>query len=140
MELNLTTNRSTEDALQCEPNPVANPVTTIYLATLHTVTLLAFLLVGKMVYDMIEISHPVFALAFQEIVVMVICKVVELICLLCQVVTQSDLAFLLYTFVPVAALQFHQVTWLSITALRYSNKTHSVINQNDQCKRDQCHP
>ncbi len=115
--VNKTTNSSD---MQCEPDPVAHLVTTMYLVTLHTLTLLVFLVVDKMVYDMIEITHPVFALAFQEVIVMTACKSIELACLMALAVTGSDLPFMLYTFVPVIALSFHQVTWLSITGLRCS--------------------
>ncbi len=74
----------------------------------------------KLMYDGVEITHPVFALIFQEVIVVMTCVVINI----ASIVGRLTLGYLGGVFMVVNSLavsysiMFHQTTWLAITSLR----------------------
>ncbi len=89
------------------------------LVMAHVVTLVSLWACIKMSHDKVEIRHPVFAMVFQEIIVLVVTELVGYVSLLFMMGDYITLWRIIFLFVSVASLQFHQITWLFVTCLRY---------------------
>ncbi len=87
----------------------------------HCVTLLVLAVFAKMTHERAELAHPVFAVIFQEIIIIIFCEVSAL-CILTALITypENNILLVLYSLPAFTAMQFHQVTWLTVTCLRYA--------------------
>ncbi len=117
----MASNSTISSSEPCSLHPSDN--LNLVLATIHLLTLSVQSVTAKMVYDKVEIAHPVFAAIFQELVVVTSLNVFCLVCLFSTFkitdVRWMDYVMLTYTMGGVFALQFHQTTWLCVTYLRY---------------------
>ncbi len=87
----------------------------------HLATLIILILLIWMAYKTAELRHPVYALLYQELVVLAIFASLSLLDLLFMIVTEEDKNSPLtgiYFFIDIAALQLHQITCLSVACLR----------------------
>ena len=82
------------------------------------VTLPILAVFTKGVHDKMEISHPVFTLAFQEAVVLCVAQAGMLVLLIPLSLDPDEIWLAFYSGLSYLALQFHQLSWLGITALR----------------------
>ncbi len=104
------------------------PNAQLVLIPAHIVTACFLCRLAKTIVQKAPLSHPVFAVAFQEVIVLILCELVCL-CVLTAIACGNplDLTFAAYVEPPLLALQFHQVSWLLITALR----SYLIISEND---------
>ncbi len=96
-------------------------VSTSVLFSEHVITLIILILWIRTTHKTVEVSHPMYALLYQEIIVLALFASLNIIVLL--VITSGEGTNMtmisgIYVFVYVAALQFHQVTCLSAACLR----------------------
>ena len=99
----------------------------LLLVCAHAATLAALCACAKTIYDKVEIAHPVFAVVFQEVLVLCATEAAAGAFLLAIVAGGGDgdgegqsHAYLHFPFMGVStmALQFHQISWLCITLMR----------------------
>lgn len=89
------------------------------LLILYILTIPVYALVAKMIHDVVDVAHPVFAMAFQDVVVLCVYMIFDVLCLMSIFVGYKlDTARVFYHIFQAAAIQFHQWTWLIITCLR----------------------
>ena len=70
----------------------------------------------RLMYKTVEIGHPVFAVIFQEIIVLITVSVVSF--LNTALTTDLDIWIVNQDLVGISGLSFHQSSWLIITVLR----------------------
>ncbi len=101
-------------AMLDEPNAL------LVLIPAHFVTVSFLCVLAKIIHERAPMAHPVYAVAFQEVIVLVICAITCL-CVLITIACGNPLniKFMVYIEPPLIAMQIHQVSWLMITALRY---------------------
>ncbi len=98
---------------------VSNPWVLAAFVLTHIGTLSVLIFFGKMMHKHAELAHPVFAVIFQEIIIMIICELSALGILAALVANlKSTVLVFLYSSCAFTAMQFHQVTWLIVTSLR----------------------
>ncbi len=94
------------------------------MAVEQAVILVLLLHLLKLMVDEIELEHPVFAILFQEVIVSCTCSsvvIVTLVLVIC-IGDYTGMIQLTYHVFATLGLQFHQVSWLIITYIRYSTK------------------
>ncbi len=86
----------------------------------HGLTLACIAVFAKMIRHRVEIAHPVFAVIFQEVLVMLFLEMSGLVLtVLLAAYPENSMLIVLYAMPPYASLNFHQVSWLVVTYLRY---------------------
>lgn len=93
----------------------------LVLVLIHALTLLILFTSAKMLYDRVEISHPLFGAIFQEIILLCACETLTYVLLLFMMVHRIDKWVMVYMAISSIAGQFHQTTWCAITYLRYNS-------------------
>ncbi len=91
---------------------------TCSLVVLHTMALMMFLIIARMIYQGVDIGHPVFAVIFQEVVFMPFFEFFGIVTLLASALFKSEVATVLYFFVIRTSSIFHPVTWVMVSYLR----------------------
>ncbi len=76
------------------------------------------MVITKMTYDKVDLTHPVFAVVFQELLVLIVCEVISLGHLLLSFYIKNDAVIRGYFFGMRLAALFHPSTWLVISYLR----------------------
>ncbi len=87
----------------------------------HGVTLIILFLWFRTTHKHVDVSHPLYALLYQEIIVLALLASLNIIFLLVIMSgegTKMTMVSGIYLFTYMAALQFHQVTCLLATCLR----------------------
>ncbi len=93
---------------------------TLSLAMMNGASFLVLLLFARNVYQRVDISHPVFAVAFQDAVVLCVSQAVEAALVApMAAIPQTELWMMLYQGVALVGMEWHQVSWLCVTMLRY---------------------
>ena len=99
-----------------------HPVVTCVILT-YLASVLTFLAFGKYANDVVDTQHPVFALVFQEILVLGVAQSLCMISYMLKVTLQTKQMDVVSIGVVASfssfSLQFHQNSWLCITFLRY---------------------
>ncbi len=95
---------------------VAGLVPTVIALLLVTVVTL-FIHV-KAVLDRVDLSHPVFAVILQDLMILSFCGLLNLLMLGYVACTNSEHVYVLSLIVSRLAMQFHSVAWLVVTILR----------------------
>ncbi len=98
--------------------PIESLAAKLSLLLAHVATLAALFTCVRMMYDKVQIKHPVFAVVFQEIMALCTCEAVTYVFLLVMIGDDNETWKVLSMSCSFAALQFHQVFWLCITAMR----------------------
>ncbi len=88
------------------------------LVSLHGGTVLTLWFYTYIIYAKVDIRHPVFALIFQEAVVLSVADTAAFLTILTSAVEYEKLVPSM--FIQILAHTFHQWSWLVITCLRYS--------------------
>ncbi len=88
------------------------------LATLHAFTLLAYLILARIIYKGVDIDHPIFAVIFQEAIFIPLLELAGVAALLLSVWLKSEVAVNVYVFVGRVCWMFHPVTWVVVSYLR----------------------
>ncbi len=88
------------------------------LAIFHGVTLLTLTFYAYIMRVKIELKHPVFAVIFQEIIVLFVCELVSFLSVLSSGIDYSVGAYYLPLTVQLMGHLFHQWSWFTITCLR----------------------
>ncbi len=97
----------------------------VLILLIHTFNLIALLVCSRLMYNGVQIAHPVYALIFQEVWVLialdVACAAAFKIIVKYGGEEEGRVAFLLLFYFASAqvGLQFHQMTWLGVTCIRY---------------------
>ncbi len=99
---------------------VHNPWVLFIFVLGHCFTLSCLGIFAKMLHERAELAHPVFAVIFQEMIVMILCEMSSLGILIALTFYRrnNSLLMLFYSTPAFTAMQFHQVTWLIVTCLR----------------------
>ncbi len=84
----------------------------------HLSTVLFILSMARRMYNKAEISHPVIALAFQELVLICFCQLVGLGFLISTMVSHDPFIYGVFLGIGSLAENKNQMTWLCITILR----------------------
>ncbi len=90
----------------------------------HIMTLIVIVIAIRAAFNTVEIGHPMYALLYQEAIVLALFVAMKLLVLLVMAFvddSENSLATGFYMAIDVAALQFHQVTCLSVACLRCEN-------------------
>ena len=86
------------------------------LAVCHGATLLTLLFYVYVMHAKVEMEHPVFAIVYQEVLLLVVLQIVSF-----AAVLMSGIDYRKY-YIPLVlqaiAMHFHQCTWLTVTYLR----------------------
>ncbi len=100
--------------------PLEDPVAVCGAVCLHTVSLGVLAAFVRAVSCGVDISHPVFAVVHQELKVVMAAE--SIICLFfgISLVHHAEVFLLLMCIVSTLSMQFHQLSWLGITILRYT--------------------
>ncbi len=68
--------------------------------------------------DRVDISHPVFAVIFQDFIIISLCGLLNLLMLIYVAYTHSEPVFILSMIASRVAIHFHPVAWLVVTIQR----------------------
>ncbi len=104
----------------CQPM-ADDPIAQTVLIIQHFGTLIILLALLRTAYKTVEIRHPLYALLYQELILLAVFVTMNLFDLALMVVLDEDMNSTLtgiYFFIDVAALQLHQITCLSVACLR----------------------
>ncbi len=88
----------------------------------HSATLVLMSWWIRSSYRSVELAHPMYGLLYQEMIVLALSNFLNAIVLLSVMLVDNaevGIAAGLYIIIDVAALQFHQVTCLSVACIRY---------------------
>ena len=88
------------------------------LAFLHGFTLLALSFYAHVLRTRVEISHPVFAVIFQETLVLCCCEAASFAAVLIAEIDYSYSGYYLPLFLQGLSVHFHQWSWFAVTCLR----------------------
>ncbi len=103
------------------------------LAFVHGFTLIALCFYAYVVRAKVELQHPVFAVVFQETVVLSALELANFLAILSSGVDYFN------QFQPLVlqclAVQFHQWSWLAVTYLRLSIRSHVSTNYINYSKK-----
>ncbi len=72
----------------------------------------------KMAYDKLDMAHPVFAVVFQELLVLLVCEMISLVSLLLNIFVKTEPIARLHFIGMRLAAAFHPASWLVISYLR----------------------
>ncbi len=95
------------------------PGAKLVLIVVHTSVLASLFACAAMMHRATEVAHPVFAVAFQEVAVLCCGELLAFLLLLPMMVEKMQYWFSVFMIISTACLQFHQLSWLAITCLRY---------------------
>ena len=100
--------------------PMENLVAVWAAICVHVLSMVVIVTFAHEVSVKVDIDHPVFAVIHQELKVVVASETV--ICLLFGVslIHHMEVLLLLMCIMSVLSMQFHQLSWLGITILRYT--------------------
>ncbi len=90
------------------------------LASLHGGTMLALWFYAYVIHAKVEIQHPVFAIIFQEVVVLSLSETTSFVALLAAAIDYEHHKFVMLN--QMVSQMFHQWSWLVITCLRYDRE------------------
>ena len=86
------------------------------LAVLHGGTALTLCFYAYVMHTKVELSHPVFAVIFQEVIVLCACECVCFVMVLASGIDYD--AYFFPMLLQGLAINFHQWSWLVVTTLR----------------------
>ncbi len=100
--------------------PVEGAAANAALALAHAATLAALVATARFIRRGVEVAHPVFAVVLQEVSVLCAADAAVLAVVVTLAVCGRDAGVLIMVMsvTSVAALQFHQLSWLCVTVLR----------------------
>ncbi len=87
------------------------------LALFHGVTLLALCFYAYIMHAKIDISHPVFAVIYQEILVLLFSELISFVVVLATGIDFNT--YYLPLMLQINVIYFHQWSWFIVTALRH---------------------
>ncbi len=119
----LVANNSTEVSCQVFMPFYEMTGLTIGMSALHAVTLLALISYTWAMASQADLAHPVYAVVFQEMVMLSICALAESCLFMSAVVFRSEKFVVVYFNVAWISMLFHPVTWAVISLLRYYLKS-----------------
>ncbi len=99
--------------------PPDGPTAAFGVFSLHLLTLLALVTLSRSLRGKIDLAHPVFAVLHQELMVLSAGQGAVCVLLAAAVASRTEYLLLAMGFVSTLSLQFHQMSWLGITVLRY---------------------
>ncbi len=99
-------------------SPFDNEALVPTLSVAHSITWLALAASARLLHQRVEIGHPVFAVIFQEVVVLLIIETVAVVLLFTMLLEELEVLALMFLLLMRSALQFHPCTWVIITYLR----------------------
>ncbi len=91
---------------------------TITMLVLHSATLIILISHTWTLATKACLDHPVFAVIFQEMVVLCTCEFVDISILVAATILRSEMVVAAYLNVARMAMLFHPVTWAIISILR----------------------
>ncbi len=89
------------------------------MSALHSVTLLTLISHTWVMASRADLTHPVYAVIFQELVVLSICAFADSCFLVSATFVRSEKLAAAYLNVARMAMLFHPVTWAVVSLLRY---------------------
>ncbi len=115
----LAANSSTEEA--CTAFMPFYEVTGLPVAMLfvHTITVTTLISHTWTMASRADLAHPVYAVIFQEMVMLSVCVLADNCLLVSAVVVRSEKLMVAYLNVARVAMLFHPVTWAVVSLLRY---------------------
>ncbi len=101
--------------------PMAEDPTALTILLIeHSLTLVALIVCVIVAFDTVEIGHPMYALLYQEVIVLALFVTLNLIVLATMLICDGDsgsLATGIFVGLQAAVLQFHQITCISVACL-----------------------
>ncbi len=117
MDLDVTGNE-TEKCMYYQPTE--NAPISLTLLLINFLTLLVLAKYSWAMYCQVDITHPVFAVIFQDLLVLTVSKGIDFCIVLMQEVIQFvEFAEFSRLVVITLAVNFHQVSWLIVMSMRY---------------------
>ncbi len=98
-----------------------DPLLLIIFLTQYSVTMIILIVAIRVAFNTVEIGHPMYALLYQEAIILAVFVAIKLSILVVMVIvddSESSGPTGFYMAIDMAALQFHQVTCLSVACLR----------------------
>ncbi len=112
--------------------PLDNVAGMCLLLVLHVLTLTVLVIFVKVVYDKVDIKHPVFAIVYQDLVVVLVCESTMFLFLVVTLVEHKELFLMVISSAKTLSVQFHQLSWLAVTVLRLT--ANSIFKEYTSCK------
>ncbi len=88
------------------------------MLSLHAVTLAVLISHACAMARNVRLDHPVFAVIFQEMIILIVCSCADSSLLVVAIFNQTELLMVAYLNVARMAMLFHPVTWLVVSLLR----------------------
>ena len=121
--LNATKNSTSESEFVCHGFlPLESGFAKAGISFAHIVTLSLLSAAAAAVRRRVDLNHPVFAVVFQELIIILFCELSAAVLLgITLLFWHSEALLALISACTTVGLQFHQLSWLFVTVLRCAN-------------------